>query len=109
MGRSALVVIVLVFWVGMLLAAAIGTSVGWISGVGSNLRSSPVLGKLLLEMESTDAAAPIDGTPGQAAASSDRYVELFEGEATPPVQPAANSTIPPLQVMFSSWPKGISC
>lgn len=85
-----LVVIVLVFWVGMLLAAAIGTSVGWVSGVGSNLRSSPVLGKLLLEMESTDAAAaPLAEGPDRRGRSQERYVELFEGQVTPPVRPAA--------------------
>jgi len=85
-----LVVIVLVFWVGMLLAAAIGTSVGWVTGVGSNLRSSPVLGKLLLEMESTSTTVSSnDILAGRQAAPDDRYVELFEGQATPPVAPAA--------------------
>ncbi len=55
LGRN-LLVIALVFWVGMLLASAIGTTVGWATRVGQDLRASPALGELLLEMESTGGA-----------------------------------------------------
>ena len=79
LGRN-LVVIVLVFWVGMLLAAAIGTSVGWITGVGNDLRSSSALGELLLKMESTSGEGIVGD--GGGATVDDRYVELFEGRTT---------------------------
>ena len=76
-----LVVIVIVFWVGMLLAAGIGTSVGWLTGVGNDLSSSPVLGELLLEMESSTGQSGPDAVTPQPAGNS--YVELFEGQSTP--------------------------
>lgn len=71
-----LLVIVLVFWVGMLLAAAIGTTAGWATGVGKDLQMSPALGALLLEMESTSGGGVLD--PGGAGEEA-RYVELFDG------------------------------
>jgi Na+/H+-dicarboxylate symporter len=77
-----LVIIVLVFWVGMLMAAAIGTSVGWATGVGNDLRSSSVLGELLLEMESTSGEGIVGD--GSGATRDERYVELFEGSSTDP-------------------------
>ncbi|MCZ6725745.1 MAG: dicarboxylate/amino acid:cation symporter [Acidobacteria bacterium] len=83
-----LVVIVLVFWIGMLIAAAIGTSVGWGTHIGSDLKTSPALGKLLLEMESTSS----QGTRGKPAGAGDgRYVELFEGRTSEPVPPASET------------------
>ncbi len=84
-----LVIIVLVFWVGMLMAAAIGTSVGWVTGVGNDLRSSPVLGELLLEMESTSGEGIVGD--GSGAARDERYVELFEGTRSDPA-PATPGT-----------------
>ena len=81
-----LLVIALVFWVGMLLASAIGTAIGWAAGVGSDLSTSAALGDLLLEQEATSGAA-------RTAAGGDEegYVELFEGEvvgpATAPIDP----------------------
>jgi Na+/H+-dicarboxylate symporter len=85
LGRN-LVVIVLVFWVGMVLAAAIGTSVGWATGVGSDLKTSPALGKLLLDMESTSGQGLAAAQPGD-----DRYVELFDGRRTEAAPAAAES------------------
>ncbi len=77
LGRN-LVVIVLVFWIGMLLAAAIGTTAGWATGVGRDLQMSPALGALLLEMESTSGGGVL-GDPSAPGAEEARYVELFEG------------------------------
>lgn len=77
LGRN-LLVIVLVFWIGMLLAAGIGTTAGWLTGVGKDLRMSPALGALLLEMESTSGGGVL-GDPSASDAEEGRYVELFEG------------------------------
>ncbi len=79
LGRNLLIVVG-VFWVGMLLAASIGTGIGWLTRVGADLRTSPELGGLLLEMESTGAGA----APGEGG--EEGYVELFGGT---PVQPSA--------------------
>ncbi|MCH7666245.1 MAG: dicarboxylate/amino acid:cation symporter [Acidobacteria bacterium] len=76
-----LLVIVLVFWVGMLLAAAIGTTAGWVTGVGKDLQMSPALGALLLELESTSGGGVL-GDPSSAGSEEGRYVELFEGPAS---------------------------
>ncbi|MFQ5525661.1 MAG: dicarboxylate/amino acid:cation symporter [Thermoanaerobaculia bacterium] len=76
-----LLVIVLVFWVGMLVAAAIGTTAGWATGVGKDLQMSPALGALLLEMESTSGGG-VPGDPSATGADA-RPVELFEGPADP--------------------------
>ncbi|MDH3403728.1 MAG: dicarboxylate/amino acid:cation symporter [Acidobacteriota bacterium] len=91
LGRN-LVVIVLVFWIGMLMAAAIGTGVGWITGVGNDLRTSPVLGELLLEMESTSGEGIVGD--GSGATRDERYVELFEGRGTEPAGAAPGAQQP---------------
>jgi len=77
LGKNLLVIVV-VFWVGMLLAATIGTTVGWVTGVGSDLQMSPTLGALLLEMESTSGGG-LAGDPSASPSAQGRPVELFEG------------------------------
>ncbi|MDX1502736.1 MAG: cation:dicarboxylase symporter family transporter, partial [Thermoanaerobaculia bacterium] len=86
-----LLVIALVFWVGMLLAAAIGTGVGWVAGVGRGLEFSPAVGGLLYEAESSDGFRQPGG--GDGAAEPERYVELFEGSAAeePAIDPGAGT------------------
>ena len=76
LGRRLLVIAV-VFAGGLTLAASIGTGVGWLTGIGSDLRQSEALGNLLLATESTSRAAGVsDGSSsGEAAA----YAELFAG------------------------------
>ncbi len=69
-----MVVIVAVFWIGMLLASLTGTLIGWATGVGENLEMSPALGDLLLR-ESTGGPELLD-----EEGAEERYVELFEGE-----------------------------
>ena len=71
LGRRLLVIGV-VFGISLALAASIGTGVGWLTGIGSDLRQSEALGNLLLATESTSSAA---GGGGPAAG----YAELFRG------------------------------
>ena len=78
LGRS-LVVILLVFAVGLVVAAAIGTGIGWATGVGADLRESKALGSLLLQEESTSAADSVEGLSN--AGHEERYAELFSGTA----------------------------
>ena len=66
--------ILLVFVIGMLLAATIGAGVGWLTGVGSGLSNSPALGNLLLEMEAENSPHGVSTNSGR-----DGYVDLFEG------------------------------
>lgn len=86
LGRN-LVVIVVVFWIGMLLAAAIGTTAGWATKVGRDLQMSPALGALLLEVESTSGGGVL-GDPGGGRGEEARHVELFEGPQTGRASPA---------------------
>lgn len=76
LGRR-LAVIAVVFVIGLALAAAIGTGVGWVTGIGADLRESEALGNLLLETESTSRSAGVAGEPGGEAGAG--YVELFDG------------------------------
>ena len=78
LGRR-LVVILLVFAVGLVLAAAIGTGIGWITGVGADLRESKALGSLLLRAESTSAADSVDAL--STSGREEHYAELFSGNA----------------------------
>ena len=77
-----LLLIAAVFWIGMLAAAAIGTGVGWVTGVGRDLQMSPAIGNLLFETEGQGdwRGREQDGDPGEP----DRYVELFEGTRPAP-------------------------
>ena len=83
LGRR-LLTIASVFFIGLLLAASIGTTVGWVTGIGSDLRESEELGNLLLATESTSRA---DGVTG-AAGGGDSFAELFTGRRP---QPAAGT------------------
>ncbi len=77
LGRRLLVIGV-VFALSLGLAASIGTGVGWLTGIGSDLRQSEALGSLLLATESTSrAAGVVDGAP--AGESGAGYAELFTG------------------------------
>jgi proton glutamate symport protein len=80
LGRRLLAIAV-VFVVGLSLAAAIGTGVGWVTGIGSDLRESEALGNLLLATESTSRSGGVAGGPsGEAGGeSSAGYAELFTG------------------------------
>lgn len=80
LGRQ-LAVIFVVFAVGLLLAAAIGTGVGWLTGVGGDLRQSRALGELLLATESTAGASDVSGLSHADRAQARPYAELFDGEA----------------------------
>ncbi len=78
LGRQ-LAVIFVVFAIGLVLSAAIGTLVGWATGVGADLRQSEALGNLLLATETTGGAGGVEDLaaagPGQAGA----FAELFSG------------------------------
>ena len=73
LGRR-LLVIGAVFVVGLALAATIGTGVGWLTGIGGDLRESEALGNLLLATESTSRSAGAGPSGGEAG-----YAELFDG------------------------------
>ncbi len=88
LGRQ-LAVIFVVFAVGLLLAAAIGTGVGWISGVGGDLRQSRALGKLLLATESTAGAGGVSDLSQADRAQARPYAELFSGNGNVTATPAA--------------------
>lgn len=83
-----LLVILLVFAVGLVLAAAIGTTIGWATGVGSDLRDSKALGSLLLEAESTSTADSVEGLASEGG-REERYAELFSGDGRAAVSPQA--------------------
>ncbi len=80
LGRQ-LAVIFVVFAVGLLLAAAIGTGVGWLTGVGGDLRQSKALGELLLATESTAGAGGVSDLSNADRTQARPYAELFGGEA----------------------------
>ncbi len=75
LGRR-LVVIAVVFVVGLVLASSIGTGVGWLTGIGSDLRQSEALGNLLLATESTTRTGVSDD---EAGGEPTAYAELFTG------------------------------
>ncbi len=86
-----LAVIFVVFAVGLLLAAAIGTGVGWLTGVGGDLRQSRALGELLLATESTASAGDVSDLSHADRVQAQPYAELFGGEAAAERQAAAGA------------------
>ncbi len=76
-----LLVIVAVFATGLLLAASIGTGVGWLTGIGSDLRESEALGNLLLETESTSRGDGVSGLAAGDEGQSEAFAELFSGRS----------------------------
>ncbi len=96
-----LAVIFVVFAVGLLLAAAIGTGVGWLTGVGGDLRQSKALGKLLLATESTAGAGGVSDLSHADRAQTRPYAELFGGEAV-----AAEVPVPGARGATSDSPRG---
>ena len=76
LGRRLLVIAV-IFAVGLALAASIGTGVGWLTGIGSDLRQSEALGNLLLATESTSRVGGV--SDGEADGEPTAYAELFTG------------------------------
>ncbi len=90
LGRRLLVIVV-VFAIGLLLAASIGTGVGWLTGIGSDLRESEALGNLLLATESTSRSGNMGDLSTQDAGEAEAFAELFEGTAgRQPISSAAS-------------------
>jgi proton glutamate symport protein len=75
LGRRLLIIFV-VFAVGLLTAASIGTLAGWVTGIGSELRQSKALGNLLLATESTSGGSQVVGGEG---GDVEAFAELFSG------------------------------
>ena len=102
LGRR-LLVIVIVFTIGLALAASIGTGVGWLTGIGSDLRESEALGNLLLATESTSRSGGVAGEPGGEASAG--YAELFggSGEATAAAGEAAAAGSDPTERGFLGY------
>ncbi len=75
--------IVMVFAIGLVLAASIGTGVGWLTGIGSDLRESEALGNLLLATESTSGSGGV-GDGSQQQGEGEAFAELFTGRGGGP-------------------------
>ena len=80
LGKNLLVILV-VFAVGLVLAATIGTAIGWATGVGSDLSESKALGSLLLRAESTSTSDSVAGLASPDRGQEERYAELFSGSS----------------------------
>ena len=100
LGRQ-LAVIFVVFAIGLLLAAAIGTGVGWLTGVGGDLRQSRALGELLLATESTAGAGGVSDLSQADRAQAQPYAELFAGE-----DPAEERSTPGAETAAGDSPRG---
>ncbi len=96
LGRR-LAVIFLVFAVGLVLSAAIGTLVGWATGVGGDLRQSKALGNLLLATESTAGSGDVEDLSAAGRGRAEPFAELFAGAGESPAaagQPQASPRSP---------------
>ncbi len=86
LGKRLLVIFV-VFAVGLITAATIGTLAGWLTGIGSELRTSRDLGNLLLATESTSGGSQVVG--GGEDGEVEAFAELFSGNSE---RPGASAT-----------------
>ena len=92
LGRN-LFLIAAVFVVGLVVAAAIGTTIGWVTGVGEGLQESRALGNLLLRAESTGGGEALGDLT--AGGGEERYADLFGGRpADDPGRHALRSVAP---------------
>ncbi len=78
LGRQVIMIFA-VFAGGLVLAAAIGTGVGWLTRVGTDLRQSEALGKLLLATESTATGGGLEDLSAAEGGQAEGFAELFSG------------------------------